>query len=201
MKEKEVCPDYLSKINLNFEIVLPMIPYYLALKKVFALLRGITSKHDGNFYYLNCLHSLRTENKLKSHEKVCENKVFCGVVIPSDKNNILEFNQYMNSDKIPYVFYPDIESLKTQKNSSTTKISTYSLHILNVNNLGIWSHRKQTYFISRKRLYEKFLIEKLILKIKKMLPLTKEELKSHQDANICDIWGKRILKKLSKSIK
>ena len=32
-----------------------------------------------------------------------------------------------------------------------------------------------------------------------MLPLTKEELKSHQDAKVCYICGKRILKKLSKS--
>ena len=35
---------------------------------------------------------------------------------------------------------------------------------------------------------------------RKMLALTKEELKSHQDAKICYICGKRILKKLSKSI-
>ena len=34
-----------------------------------------------------------------------------------------------------------------------------------------------------------------------MLPLTKKELKSHQDARNCYICGKRILKKLSKSIK
>ena len=34
----------------------------------------------------------------------------------------------------------------------------------------------------------------------KMLPLTKEELKSHQDAKVCYICVKRILKKLSKSI-
>ena len=33
-----------------------------------------------------------------------------------------------------------------------------------------------------------------------MLPLTKEELKSHQDARNCYIFGKRILKKLSKGI-
>ena len=35
---------------------------------------------------------------------------------------------------------------------------------------------------------------------KKKLPLTKEEVKSHQDAKVCYICGKRILKKLSKSI-
>ena len=44
--------------------------HYLAVKKLFALLRGISLKHDGGFYCLNCLHSFRTENKLKSPEKV-----------------------------------------------------------------------------------------------------------------------------------
>ena len=35
---------------------------------------------------------------------------------------------------------------------------------------------------------------------KKMLPLTKEELKSHQDAKLCYVCRKIILKKFSKSI-
>ena len=39
----------------------------------------------------------------------------------------------------------------------------------------------------------------LILKRKKMLTLTKEELKLHQNARNCYICGKRILQKLTKS--
>ena len=31
--------------------------------------------------------------------------------MPSKKDNILEFNQYMKSDKMPYVIDTDIESL------------------------------------------------------------------------------------------
>ena len=31
--------------------------------------------------------------------------------MPSEKDNILEFNQYMKSDKIPCIIYADIESL------------------------------------------------------------------------------------------
>ena len=31
--------------------------------------------------------------------------------MPSEKNNILEFNQYMNSDKMAFIIYADIESL------------------------------------------------------------------------------------------
>ena len=85
--------------------------HYLAVKKLSAFLKGITSKRDGDFYYLNCLHSFRTENKVKSHKKVCEKKEFWGIVIPSEKNNILKFNQYMKSDKMLYIIYPDIDSL------------------------------------------------------------------------------------------
>ena len=62
----------------------------------------------------------------------------------SEKKNILEFNQYMKSDKISYIIYDDIESLiknidgceNNPKNSSTKKRGAYSLWIFNVNNLG-----------------------------------------------------------------
>ena len=80
-------------------------------KKLSALLHGITSKHKGDFYFLNCHHSFRTENNVKYHEKVCKNKDFCGTTVPSKKDNTLEINQYMNSDKMPYIIYADIESL------------------------------------------------------------------------------------------
>ena len=31
--------------------------------------------------------------------------------MPSEKDSILEFNQYMKSDKTPYITYADIQSL------------------------------------------------------------------------------------------
>ena len=45
----------------------------LAVKKLLALLRGITSKHHSSFYCLNCLHSFATEDKPESHKKLLEN--------------------------------------------------------------------------------------------------------------------------------
>ena len=97
------------------------------------LLREITSKHHGDFYCLNCLHFSRTENKLKSHEKACKNKDFFGIVMPLEKDGILEFSQSMKSDKVPYIVYADIESLikkiygcaNNPENSSTTKIGEH----------------------------------------------------------------------------
>ena len=50
-----------------------------AAKKLSALLRGTTSKHHGDFYCLNYLHSFRTENKPKSHEKVCKKYIYISV--------------------------------------------------------------------------------------------------------------------------
>ena len=58
--------------------------HYLAVKKLSTLLRWINSKHHGDFYCLNCVHSFTTDKKLVSHKKVCENKDFYNVVIPSE---------------------------------------------------------------------------------------------------------------------
>ena len=67
---------------------------YLGVKKLSALLRGIISKNNGNFYCLNCLHFFGTKNKLESHKRVSENKSFCYVIMSSEDTKILEFNQY-----------------------------------------------------------------------------------------------------------
>ena len=42
---------------------------------------------------------------------MCKNKGFCGMVMPSEKNKITEFNQYMKSDKTSYITYADIKYL------------------------------------------------------------------------------------------
>ena len=46
--------------------------HYLAVKTLFALLHGITSKYKGDFYSLNCLHSFRIENLslMKKYEEI-----------------------------------------------------------------------------------------------------------------------------------
>ena len=36
---------------------------------------------------------------------------FCEIVISSEKDDILEFNKYMKSDKIRYISYADMECL------------------------------------------------------------------------------------------
>ena len=172
--------------------------HYLAVKKLYILWRGVTSKHCGDFCCLNCLHTFTTENKLKSHEKVCKNKDFCGIVMPTENNKISKFNQYLKSDRMPHIIYADLECLikkidgceNNPENSSTTKIGQhipcgYSMSTI----LGFGHIENKHNLFSRKDYMKKFCdsLKELAKNIigfekKKMLPLTKKELKSQEDA-------------------
>ena len=49
---------------------------YLAVKILSAIIRGITSKHQDDFYYLNCLHSLATKANLNLIKQYVKIKIF-----------------------------------------------------------------------------------------------------------------------------
>ena len=115
---EEIRHGYKSKYDLEIEnqVILLMITdgkkwHYLALKKLSALFRGITSKHVGDFYCLNCFHSYCTKDKLKKHENVCENHDYCYVEIPKEDNKILKYNHGNKSMKIQVIIHAGLESL------------------------------------------------------------------------------------------
>ena len=119
---KEIRHAYTSKNNLNREnqgIILLITDgekwHYLAAKKLFALLRGITGNNNGDFYCLNCFCPYTTENKLKKHKNVCENHDYCYVEMPEEDNKILKYNQGEKSMKFPFTIYADLESLSLKK--------------------------------------------------------------------------------------
>ena len=70
-------------------------------------------------------------NKLESHKKVCENKDFCNVIMPSKNTIILKCNQYQKLDKAPFIIYADLEYIieksdrckNNPENSSRIKVS------------------------------------------------------------------------------
>ena len=82
--------------------------HYLAVKSLSALLRGITSNHFGDFYYLNCFQSYRTERKVKKHEKVCNDHDYCFVEIPNEDSKMLKYNHGGKSLKVPAIIYADL---------------------------------------------------------------------------------------------
>ena len=60
-------------------------------------------------------------------------KKFCGVTLPLENTKILEFNQYQESDKAPFIIYADLECLiekidgckNNPENSSTSKVGKH----------------------------------------------------------------------------
>ena len=84
----------------------------------------------------------------------------------SEKDNILEINQYMKSDKIPYIIYTDIEDLirkrdgcaNNPENYSTTKILEYIPCRYSMSTIWAFDHIENKHTLYRgKRLYEKVL--------------------------------------------
>ena len=93
-KENETGPVFISKNNKtrNYHANLLVISnekstiwHYTAITNIPALLRGITSKNNGDFYCLNCFRSYRTAKKLVEHEDLCNNNDFCLVKMSEDK--------------------------------------------------------------------------------------------------------------------
>ena len=136
-------------------------------------------------------------------EKVCKNKYFCGILMSLKKDKILEFKEYMKSDKMQYIIYADIEFLiikidgrkNNPKKISKTKIGEhipcrYSISTIwgsitqKINILYIEGKDCVIKFCESLREHAKSIID---FKKKKMLLLTRKELK-----NICKI---RFLKK------
>ena len=111
---------YVMRISQNStrenQVILLMITdgekwHYLAVKNLSALFKGITSKHDGDCYCLNCFHACTTENKLKKHKKVCGNNDYCCVEMSNEDNKLLQNNHREKCMKAPFIIYADLECL------------------------------------------------------------------------------------------
>ena len=85
--------------------------HYLAVKSLPALLRRITLNHDIDFYCLNRFHSYSTKNKLKRHERVCNDHDYCYVEMPNEDNKILKNNHGEKSLNTPFMTYANLECL------------------------------------------------------------------------------------------
>ena len=105
-------------------------------KKIISIIKGIVSKHHGDFYFLIFFHSITTENKRESHKKLCESNDFCNVVMPFEDTKILDFDQYQKFDKATFVIYADLECFtenidgckNNPENSFTLKVRFFNVY-------------------------------------------------------------------------
>ena len=64
----------------------------LAVKVLPALLRGVSSRHVGDFYCLNYFPSDCAEIKLRKHKHLYKNHDYCYVEILNKDNKMLKYN-------------------------------------------------------------------------------------------------------------
>ena len=115
----EIIPEYISKYKHKSknQVVLLMITddgewwHYLAVRSLSALLKRISSSNNGDFYCLNCFHSYRTLNKLKKHDRVCNNHDYFHKDKSEEGENILKYSPGDKSLKVPFIIYADSECL------------------------------------------------------------------------------------------
>ena len=67
--------------------------HYLSIKSVSALLRGITSSHNRDFYCLNCFHPYRTQKKLKNMSNYVKIMIFVTQNYQINKINTYQLHQ------------------------------------------------------------------------------------------------------------
>ena len=110
-KRQDIRPVYISKHKNkgSTHVILLMITdgdnnwHYLAVTRIFGLLRGKTSNHYGDFYCLNCFRPYSIKNSLKEYEKICYDHKYCFPKMSDAENNILKSKPGKKSLKQAFV--------------------------------------------------------------------------------------------------
>ena len=91
------------------------------------LIRGVTSNHHGDFFCRNCMHSLQTENKFKTNERLCLNHDHCETIMPKPTKIILELKSNEKSLHTPNIIYADLEViLKKIQSCQLDPVNSYA---------------------------------------------------------------------------
>ena len=113
----QIRQGYISKHNSEGRRIVDVLiirknekKHYVAIKRLPALLRGITSAHHGEFYCRNCLSGHRTKEAHDLHREVCKDNDFCHVEMPS-KDSYLSYSKAKHQMRHPFVIYVDTECL------------------------------------------------------------------------------------------
>ena len=214
-KTGKICLACKSKHNFTREnqVILLMITdgekwHYLAVKRLSALLNGITSNHNGDFYCLNCFHAYTTENKLEKHKKIWENRDYFHVEMPNEDNKIIKYNQGEKPIRSPFIIYADLECLLEKINACYNNLEKSSATEINKqtpSGYSLFTHcsfdksKNKLDYYRGGHCMEKFFKDlrehatKIINYEKKdMIPLTKKEEKHHDKQEVCYLYKKKI---------
>ena len=89
--------------------------HYLCVKRLSALLRGISSNHNGDVYCMNCFKAFRTKSKLEVHKKCVK------IMITVISKCLMKKMKYLNTNKIVIYYYLECLLEKTKEKYKSHK--------------------------------------------------------------------------------
>ena len=211
---KEVSIPYRSKYNhkRKKQAILLMITddgkkwHYLAVRSLPALLRGMLSSNNEDFYCLNCFYLYCTHNKPKNHERVCNNHDYRCVGMPKEHEKI-KYLPGEKSLKIPFIIYADLQCvLKKVRSCQNNPENSYTEKKVKHKPSGYaWCSicsfddtKNKRYFYRGKDCIEKFCkdlkelgTEIINFEEKEMIPLTNKEINSYEKQKLWHICEKK----------
>ena len=137
--------------------------------------------------------------------------------MPSDDTKILEFSQYQNSDKAPFIIYADFDCIiekidrckNDPENSSATKVNEHIPSGFSMSIISSFRSIENKHDVYRgKNCMKKFCeflrehaVKIINFKKKKLKLLTKEQKESYENAKICCICKEKLENKYLKDKK
>ena len=179
--------------------------HYLTITSISRLFRGVASNNNGDFCCLNCLHSYRTENALKNHERLWNNYDYCKTLMPTKGKNIVKHNSGEKTLKVANAIYFDLETLQIkQQSAQNNPIQSYT-EIKTINEVcGYSLALERTYDKSTHKYYrakdcmEQFCNDLQTLAIKiintekiEIIPLTNKQKEHYESRKCCHICRKK----------
>ena len=215
-KDERVYPLKLSKYTgSKHDITLLLIKdgdnsHYCLVKNISALLSSQINNHSHKRHFcLNCFNGFDTLESLNRHKEYCYNNECVKILMPPS-GSILEFKNFVHSEKAPFAIYADFESLikpldvcDPDPNKSYTK--KYQKHepvsfcyYIKSFNESVYKSRLRCYIKSKEEYPDAMdvFIKWLELDVKKIANLenkdmifTKENEKEFNNASNCWICG------------
>ena len=83
-----------------------------------------------NFSIYRCLHYFSSCEKLQLHKVDCQKINDCAIRLPSEDDRWLEFGNYSNWERMPFIVYADLECVlrKTESDKEDTLSYMYQRH-------------------------------------------------------------------------
>ena len=157
----------------------------------------------------------RTKNKLEVHKKICENRDYCRVEMPTKDNNTIKYNRGEKSIKLLFVYAglecllekmstcynnPEESSTKTNKHTPLGySIFTHCSFDKSKSKLNYYRGKDcMTKFCKDLREHATKIIN---YEKKDMIPLTKKEEENYNNQKVCYICTKKLIKVIKNIIK